>query len=395
MRPIIILFILAICISCEDKPVDIVGFKYLDTEDAYGFVLGKYVSGEDTAYKLFKLTDSDNLEEVKYLGTARVETYSDRIPVSMYNINSEYFLINYEYGTAKTLESYLIRRFDGSAQKLSKVVHPEKNGQTDFDIESIRHDQNSGFYWANSIGNWKLDLKSSASPVISQILSGENLGNFCVDYMGNLIGDQKIYMVNGTNAVLESSSVIPVNSFVNQMYYLFRKGDSIQCAQLDISSGSVGEKKLLKAFKLTQEESVLIGSHAFSEVNKIIVVMSKAILQINGTTVKSLDLATLNLKTIISCGFSGGFYFIYGENPISNKVFVRLDPSGINTVYTQILAPNTVVIDQFSATTNNNILFTATRISDSKKIFGYIPFEGNNRIIDDDIGITEKQVLAK
>jgi hypothetical protein len=395
MKPIIILFILLICISCEDKSADVTSFKYLDIEDAYGIILGKYISGQDTALKLFKLTDADNLKEINYLGSTKVETYSDCIPVSMNNINSDYILVNFERGTEKILESYLVRRFDGYAEKLPQSIFPENNGEEDMDIECIRKDQNSGYYWVNSSGNWKLEIKSVTSPVISPILPGENLGNFCVDYIGNIIGSQKVYLSNGTNYSLDNSPVIPVNSFANQMYYLFRKGDSIQCAQLDISLGTVGEKKLLKAFKLTQEESILVGSNAFSEVNKIVVVMSKAILQIEGTSVKSLNIASLNLKTIMSCRFTNKYYFIYGENPVNDKIFIRLDPSGINTVYTQILAPNTVRIDQFSANQNNSILFTATRISDSKKLFGYIPFEGNTKIIEDDKGVSESQVLVK
>lgn len=395
MRILLILPVLLIFLSCEDSPVDVNSIKYLDIENAQGIVLGKYTSRQDTTYKFFKFTSSDNLEEVKYLGAAKVETYSDRIPVSIYDINSDYFLANFKYGDPEKLESYLVRRFDGQVQKLDEIVIPEKSGHPDSNEECFVHDKSANHYFMNASGSWKLNLNNPLSPLLSQILTGEDLSVFCSDYMGNLMTKNKVYLVNGTTTALDNAPVIPVNSFINQMYYLFRKGDSIQAVQLDISTGTISERKLMKAFKLTEEEAALIGSNAFGDAGKIMVVMSKAIFQITGTAITQLDLTKFNLKTVLSCRFSNKYCFIYGEDPIGQKVFVRLDPSAANTVYTQVLAPNLVVINQFSVSSEGNILFSAIRINDSKKIFGFIPFNANNHIIDDDIGVTEKQLLAK
>ncbi|NJK97227.1 MAG: hypothetical protein HC905_22025 [Bacteroidales bacterium] len=123
--------------------------------------------------------------------------------------------------------------------------------------------------------------------------------------------------------------------------------------------------------------------------------MSETIFQIEGDKMTQIDLGSLNLKSIFSCQFSGNYYFVFGENAVNDKVFVRIDPSTMNSVYTQILAPGEMEIHHFSVSKNNNLLFSGIRKTDAKKLFGYIPFNGNNWIIDDDIGIDDKQLLIR
>jgi hypothetical protein len=179
------------------------------------------------------------------------------------------------------------------------------------------------------------------------------------------------------------------------MYYVFRKGDSVQCAHIDVSSANLTEKKLFPSFLLNSGEAAFIGSHAFAGFNKTVVIMASAILQIEGNTIKKDDLIKLNLKKIYSVEFSGKYCFVYGEDPVSKKVFVRLDMKGLTPVYTQIMAPGDVEIKNFSASADDNLVFSGKRISNNKPIIGYIPLTGSNWIYDNDDLIEDLQVLVR
>ncbi|NJO70294.1 MAG: hypothetical protein HC830_14315 [Bacteroidetes bacterium] len=135
-------------------------------------------------------------------------------------------------------------------------------------INAIRKDNNGCFYYRSSSGNFQIDFKGFVKSKVFEFLSGEDLGNnFTVDYLGNILTDSKYYMTDQTSGVLEnagSQNVIPVQSYVNKLYYLYSKGDSLTCSQIDISSSDIKEKNLKKTFYLPDSESQFIGSYAYA-----------------------------------------------------------------------------------------------------------------------------------
>lgn len=399
MKYLALVCIVVLSLSCKKEVDDSAGFKTLDIEDAYGIVLGKFSGGTDTALKLIKLNSTDNLQQIKFLNGNKDEVYTNRVPVAIYNINSTHFLVTFTYGSKNLYESYLVRRFDGNMRKINTPVVPELAGNLDVSSEAIKHDYNQGFYFVNSQGYWKLDLTNSDNPTISQILMGEEIdADFTVDYLGNILTPKKVYHVSGNSASLVNGSndySYPINSFINNMYYLHKNGDSIQCSLVDVSNADIGESKLLPSFKLSNDESAFVGSHAYPEIDKILIFLSGALLQIEGDKIKSVNLSSLNLKKIASSWSSDNYCYVYGENTIGQKVFVRIDPSKDNFVYTQVMAPNAIEVNECSVSQADKLIFSATRIEDTKKLFGYIPLNGNNWIIDDDEGIDEIQVLFR
>ncbi len=398
MKYIVVIISCLLCFSCRKEADDNSHFKYLSIEESYGLVLGKYINGIDTVYKIFELNDQENLEEVKYLNEDKSEINFNRYPVAIYNLNTAYFLINFKYGNQNSIESYLIRRFDGSSRKLPVAVAPEHSGELDYRNNTIRHDQSSRFYYYNSSGNWRLDLSNEQDPKVEEILKGEELNDhFTVDYLGNILSDKKLYPVQGNVTNLNnsnSSNVYPLESFSNSMYYIFRSGDSIQCSKIKVDKG-ISEENLFPSFKLTNDEAGFVCSHAFPSVDKIAVILSKAILVIEGNTIKKVNMENLNLNKIISSFCSGDYCFVYGENAVNTKVLVRIDLSSSNPVFTQIIAPNDIEIRYFSVSSANDLMFSGLRMSDSKKLFGYIPFNRNTKIIEDDKGISEIQVVVR
>lgn len=399
MKNLALLFVAILLFSCRKEETSNPEFSYLDIEDAYGFAIGKLPTAEFDMQKLYKINRTDNLVEVKYLNADKNELKNNFIPIAMYDLNKTYFLITFSNINKTEFESYLIRRIDGLAQKLAKPVIVENSGTTDLDIHAIRSDNNFGNYFINSTGNWKVNLLDINTRVHNEILKGETTGNhFTVDYLGNVLTSQKVYAINGNSKPLEwvnPDYTYPLNSTVNKMYYVFRNGDSVQCAQVDVSSGNLGEKKLYPSFFLNAAESAFIGSHAFAGYNKTVVILSSAILQIEGNTVEKADLVKLNLKKIYLAEFSGKYCFVFGEDPVSNKVFVRLDMKGLTPVYTQIMAPGDVEILNFSASAEDNLVFSGKKISNNKPIIGYIPFTGSNWIYDNDDLIEDLQVLVR
>jgi hypothetical protein len=399
MKNIALILIVLFCFSCTKEEDDKAGFQYLDLDDAYGIVLGKYISGTDTSLKLFKLNKTDNLEPVKYLSGSKGEVYTNREPVALYNLNNSYFLVTFKYGKQGTKESFLIRRVDGYVQQLPKAVSPELNGNIDTYINALRGNNYNEYFYTNSEGNWKLDLRLSNLPTVTNILSGEDLGNyFTVDYLGNILSQKKIYLTSGNSvdfAQRNSNYVYPLQGFSNTLYYMFQSNDSIRFSLLDLSTETVAESTLAEAFKVNTFDTGFVGSYAFAANNRIVALLSGAMYIIENKKAKQIDLVSLSLKKIFSGASSNNYCFIYGENIIGQKVFVRINMTSSNLVFTQMLAPNEVEIKYFSASTADNLIFSAIRISDSKKLFGYIPVSGSNWIIDDDEGISETQVLVK
>lgn len=385
--------------SCTKEEEDKAGFKYLDLDDAYGIVLGKYISGDDTTSKLFKINRMDNLQVIKYLGGSKDEVHTNREPVAIYNLNKDYFLAVYKYGKQSTKESFLIRRVDGYVQQLPEAVVPELNGSVNHDINAVRANNYNEYYFTNSNGNWKLDLRLSNSPKLTSILAGEDLGSyFTVDYIGNILSQKKVYMTDESSydyAHSNSNFVYPVKCFSNNLFYMYQSNDSVRFSLLDLSTETVAESPLSKAFKMNSANEVFVGSYAFEPSNRIAVLLSDAMYIIEDNEVKEINLTSLSLTKIIAGAGSNNYCFIYGENAIGQKVFVRVNISSVNFDFTQMLAPNEVEIKYFSASANDNLIFSAVRIKDSKKLFGYIPVSGSNWILDDDEGISEAQVLIK
>ncbi len=399
MKNFAFVIIVILCFSCRKEETSNPKFSYIDIEDAYGFAIGNLPSTGFDSQKLYKSNKTDNLVEIKYLDGNKKELKNSFVPIAMYDINKTYFLITFSNIYKTEFESYVIRRVDGQAQKLGKPVMVERNGTLDLNTRAIRSDNNFGNYFINSQGNWKVNLLDFNIRTHNELLKGENIGEyFTVDYLGNILSQQKVYSINGNSKNLEwanQSYTYPLSSIINNMYYIFRKGDSVQCAQIDVSAGNFTEKKLYPSFLLNSAEADFIGSHAFAGYNKTIVILASAILQIEDSTIKKTDLTKLNLKRIYSAAFSGKYCFVYGEDPVNDKVFVKIDFKGLNPVYTQIMAPDEVEIKNFSASVDDNLVFSGRRIDNNKPIIGYIPITGNNWIYDNDELIEDIQVLAR
>jgi len=401
---IIGIFIVILLFGCK-KEEDIPGFSYLDIENAYGIVIGNYRSSLNTDQKLFKISSVDKLEEVKYLDNDKEEVHINRIPVAIYSLNKDYFLVTFKYGTleSKLFETFVISRFDGKAQKIIKAILPEKSGTIGSNIDdntlAIRHDNNSNFYFKTDLLNYKMDFKNQKTPLFESFLEGQPLNdNFIVDYLGNILTTNKIHLVSGKSVSLQNTKEdfsYPLHSFINNLYYITRVADSVQVVKINAITDEISEEILQPYFYAPKTETTFINSHLFADYNKIVVILSNQIIEIKDNKPKVFDLKLLNLKKIFLSSSSDNNYYIYGENAVNDKVFVKIDPSQSSPVYTQIVAPNYMEILRFSVSENDKIVFSGTRIADSKGIYGYIPGNSNNWIFEDDQEIDDIQVLVR
>jgi hypothetical protein len=347
---------------------------------------------------LYKLNIDNNLVNIRYLNGEKEEIIKNGTPEAIYDLSKAYFLLTFRT-SPNTFETYLVRRLDGKATRLPKPVLPEIQGKVDLNPHAIRSDFNSRYYFTDSKGNWMLNISDINYPRLEEILKGEFLGKeFTVDYLGNVLSRDKLFSISGTIQPLEaggiSNNAYPVESFVNSMYYVSRKGDSVYCSSVDISTANIVEKRMSPGFP-TGNDFEFINSHAFPEINKIVIILSTAILQIEGNSIKTTDLTSLSLRKIIMSDASSDYCYIYGENPVNNKVLVRIDFKTAHPVFTQILAPNEVDISKFMVSENNNLIFTGWRISDNRRLFGFVPLNSNNRILDDDVNLEASQVLVR
>jgi hypothetical protein len=397
------LFIIILVSGCTEKFNDVAGFKYIDIQDAFGLVIGKYKAGSDTSIRIFKLTNADKLIEVKYLNESKETVNTNRIPIAVYNLNNDYYLITYTYGDPSQLkfESYLVQKFDGSVQQLLQPVLPEKYiGNvmlTDLEIDAIRSDNNSNYYYSSKNMNTKMNLKVQKEPTFETVFSGETLGNdYIIDYLGNILTSNKLMNEKGITYSLQNkdmSYTFPIKSYVGDLFYITKKADSLIFIDVNIENSTPVEMKMKPSFFDNGNENTFIISHVFPNINKSVILLSQGLFDLHSGEVKRIDLSTLNLSVIYQSRNSDNNYYVYGDNAIGNKVFIKVDPSGTTHVYTQIFTPNDILIDHFSVSKDDKIIFSGKKVSNGKKIYGYIPASGNNWIIEDDQGITDIQIL--
>lgn len=404
--PIVYIFIfLIITIGCKKEDDPEASVKYLDIEDAYGLVIANFQNAGKEDIGLFKIMLSDNLKKIDILNEAKLPVTTNKKPVALYRLDEAYFLITYQTGAEPSVkyDSYLVRRMDGKLQKLLQTVLPKikRNGnyEIDYNVDAIRKDNNSNYYFYDGESYVKLNLKDSGLPVFETIMPGEAAdSSVTVDFIGNILLSQKLYLTNGSAYTLKSAakySLIPMKNSVNYLYWLGMNTDSIKFVKLSLLQDEVDEQTLTPGFKNPSGSSRFINSYLFANCNKTIALASDALFEIAEDSVRQLRLSGLNLNIIEkSCG-SAKYYYIYGDDAVGYKVLAKIDPTSRPHVYTQIIAPNKIKIEQISVSQNDNIVFSGTRLQDGKHLFGYIPSGGNIWEVIDDQGFRELQVMVR
>ena len=159
------LFMLCVCvsfISCshgtdkpDDRPAGFDALKYLDIADAKTL----YISSADaasrsarnasTSQKMFKITESGYVEEVKYLDENKNEISISQQPTVIQPVNDDYIFVGFGW-SGYVESSYLVRKSDGAVFDMTKVGNPvgnDVNGGNYGNAPMFITDKNNNLYY--------------------------------------------------------------------------------------------------------------------------------------------------------------------------------------------------------------------------------------------------------
>ena len=119
------------------------------------------------------------------------------------------------------------------------------------------------------------------------------------------------------------------------------------------------------------------NSYKFNLNNKTIIVTNESVYGINETS-KTLDkknISNFGLKKVLKISASDNNIFIFGENTSGKNVLIKLNPD--DYTFETVISSGAYDIYNMSVSAEGIVSFTATRMSDSKKVIGTVDTNGN------------------
>ena len=413
------LFMLCVCvsfISCshgtdkpDDRPAGFDALKYLDIADAKTL----YISSADaasrsarnasTSQKMFKITESGYVEEVKYLDENKNEISISQQPAVIQPVNDDYIFVGFGWRDS-IHSSYLVRKSDGAVFDMTKVGNPEQIQNRDW----IQTDRNNNMYYLTYISDTfsrkivKINLNDSSLLGVTTVsASTDDVREFKVDWNGNVFYNERIRKLNGSFENCEpnfsfSTSWIGLDG---NLYYL-----SYNDGQYGTSNYSYAIKKMEidNSYKINYEicgysdNITNLDAFAFPKTvvqDKLFFIGGSEIYEVinDGADIRKVD---LNLDMyIIQSTSTENFYYILGRDNNRNTVIIKVDPKTDN--YTLLLDQNNYEVFSFTASETDGITFNALRMSDGKKIIGQVGINGGEVTILDEESDAEITYLQR
>jgi hypothetical protein len=351
------------------------------SSDAYALVVPD--SADKSGSKpLYKFTDSEQLEVVKFIAKDGSDMGDHYIPEGVFELGNDYALLtlSLNHQTSTIYESYLIRYIDGIAYQLSPEFHPMKldhgNWINDYAVKSIKKGTDVIFYCLtnnqlqriNLLGNNRFEFKSIDIPGITS-------NNFDVDYQG--------HAMIGNTFIISPDTILTTNAYENGNTLILKASDcgfnliklldgAIRISHLYLQDNQLKEDTLST---LSQDNSgwQFLSGLSFPEDSLTLAVFDKAIINISSSKVKSkvkiTSLDLFNMKSISLTDQSLTRYYLVGTDLSDRKVFLQLDPSKDPPTYSQLVVPNLLDVKKIHVTGNNVVTVFAIKFSDKKQIF--------------------------
>jgi len=193
------------CSNVTDEPNSSqpigVQLKYLDIVNAKSLYIStsstvnRSAGNSSSVRKIFKITETGYVEEVKYLDEDKNEISISQQPAIIQTVNDDYIFVG--FGTTQDYleSSYLVRKSDGAVFDMENVGHPQR-GSNFVNVPMMRIDRNNNLYFITSDYSdvipfnkiVKVDLSGSDflnTTVVSP--STDSVSCFDVDWNGNII----------------------------------------------------------------------------------------------------------------------------------------------------------------------------------------------------------------
>jgi hypothetical protein len=347
------------------------------SSDAYALIVPDSAD-KSGATPLYKMTESENIEVVKFIAKDGSDMGAHFVPEGIYDLGNDYSLLNVSLNIPmqKVYDSYIVRNVDGVVYQLSPEFHPMKLEQgtwtNDFAVKSIKKSTDVIFYCLGNNQLHKINLSGNFRFTFKSIdVSNITFSNFDVDYQGNvMLGNT--FIVSADTMLTTSAYEQGKTSIVKAMDYGFNlvklQEGSIKISHLYLQDNQLKEDSLTT---LVQENSgwQFLGGLSFPANHLTLAIFDKGILNITPSKISVTPLSTFNMKSISLTDQSLTYYYIVGTNMSDKKVFLQVDPTNASPTYSQLVAPNILDIKKIHVSGSNTVTVMAVRLSDNKLLY--------------------------
>ena len=379
--------------------------KYLDLSNAKSL----YISGGSgtsanisasangsSAKKIFKITDTGHVEEVKYLDANKKEITITAQPVAIEKINDEYIFVGFGINMLNISSGYLVRKSDGAVFDMKNAGMPrDTDGKKIFytdkknNVYFLSNHNTTESGWGYFIEIVKINLENIET-LSSQVVSAstDNVSNFDVDANGNLIyscnlkSDRSQYFtrIRKHNGGLKNVSYDKYWIGLDGCIYCRNSPCSSIIKKISIDAeGNVSESdygtnteiNFNSSYKLVLKNRILMvirSDHGYGEQYYVFEVYNPT------SNPRVFTLSGLTLNSITAVNSTENFYYIAGTDNSSNTILIKVNPE--DDSWTNLLPDNNYEVYTFTASETDGITFNALRMSDGKKIIGKVGING-------------------
>jgi len=352
------------------------------------------------AKKIFKITDADHIEELKYLDANKKEITVTKQPAAIYSVNNDYIFIGFSSGYLNDT-GYLVKKSDGAVFDLTNVGFPDFNHGYWKKASIFHTDKKNNMYYTSC------DHSNGITKIIRVNLGGEDslIGEivspssdivrfFDVDKDGNIIYDVgsatsnasvqfRIRKYNGELKNISRTSTDDYSSWnfkhwigLDGCIYIADYepnlyGSSIKKITID-AEGNVSESD----YGSTRTRYNAGDLYKIYLKNRIIIVCGGTIDEVYNpsSSPRTITLAGIHIDFINDVNATENFYYIAGKEGNDNTILLKVNPE--DDSWTNLLPDNNYEVYTFTASETDGITFNALRMSDGKKIIGKVGING-------------------
>lgn len=394
--------------SCK-KETSVLKLGSLNLSGGYALVVPEYPDNstlradqEPDFAKLYKITQSDTLQTVKYLSTDGLDMEYAYIPEAIYDLNASYLFLTLtrKDQIPKVYESYLIQKDGGKAFEINPEFHPNNlinNELTDdYSSKAFREGLANYFYCFTNHTIERINLYGTDQfSILNQTIPTVSNSAFVTDTDGNILIDGKLVSSTGSQDIqMYTEGKSFVSKALDKGFYVATlKDTSVEIYHISLEN-DIMKTDLIANLGKGVDPWTFRGSAVFLNLNCSMFVFDKGMIHITPKETKLLSLSTFSLTSIDLFDNSDKNFYIAGTNVLSKKVFMLMNPSTNPITYTHTLPPDTYDYKKLHVTTNNIVTFFGTRKSDKREVFGYIPESSNVMMKINHQGLKVKQIVA-
>ena len=401
-------FVLVICLfagslfSCSNEdPVDnSANLKFLTIANAKSLYISSGSSNRSArstsdSNKIFKITDTGYVEEVRYIDEDGNQITMMNQPVAINTINDNFIFVGFGWDTW-IKNAYIVRKSDGAVFCLDDVGVPIEGGGIYFNEQLIKTDNENNIYYTSKcitttdIYNKLVKISLNNSDFLSAITispSTDSVGKFYVDRDGNVFytgfsitGNRtpitRLKKANGGLANLNNIFDYCWIGLDGKIYYCgewTEQGIEIKRISVDSSYNVIDE-----IYDYAENYIYLNGSYKIDMTYRIVFISGAAIYELyNDPGIpRPVNLTSLNIGTVMAVTSSDNYYYIAGSATNNDTFLIKINPT--DDSYIDLLPRNDYEVYAFTASETDGIVFNALRMSDGKKVLGKVGINGGD-----------------